>query len=490
MRRFFRIALTAAVALCASPAPGQNGTAAGELNSAVERARKMIFSGDPAGALDLLRPLVDDHPENTDVYFFRGMAAAAAAGLPEGRPGAPADRDARRALRDEAVDSYRHIVDRRPDLAGARLELARVLFERGRCLAEPDDLLEHLLGDDCDAAAYHFRRALAGELPQRIAVAVSRFLAAIQVRKRVSGSFGMSVAPDTNVNAGTSARTFSSRLVNLFTGEPLEFRLDEGQRRTSGIGVIVSAAGGYRHPVTLFEDLATRLRLGGSVYRREHGGRRFDDMTVAVDGGMQFLFPRARASLLAKADRRWFAGDPVSRGFGPRIQGGIRIGDQLWLSGGSERMERRYRANTGSDGPRLDFDLGLNYALTPAVNLGMRGGWQSSRAKSRRLRSATRRLGVYGAADLPPLLGVRGFEIGFFHDVLFTRYDEPGYFLITPNARRDRLSISRATASNDNLELFGFVPALSVVHERRATNIAEVFDYRRTRGELSFRRLF
>ena len=39
-----------------------------------------------------------------------------------GWSGAPADRDARRVLRDEAVDSYRHIVDRRPDLAGARLE--------------------------------------------------------------------------------------------------------------------------------------------------------------------------------------------------------------------------------------------------------------------------------------------------------------------------------------------------------------------------------
>ena len=483
---FFRVVLMVAVAHWAGSAVAQSGVHGGEPGDAVERARKMIFSGNPAGALDLLRPLADRFPDNTDVYFFRGMAAAAAAGL----PGAPADREGHRALRDEAVDSYRHIVDRRPDLTGARLELARVLFERGRCLADPDDFLEHLLGDDCDAAAYHFRRALAGELPQRMAVAVSRFLAVIQARKRVSGSFGMSIAPDTNVNAGTSARTLPTRLVNLFTGEPLLFSLDERARETSGVGVIVSAAGGYRHPVTLFDDAATRLRLDGSVYRREHGGRRFDDMTVAVDGGMQFLFPRARASLLAKVDRRWFAGDPVSRGFGPRIEGGIRIGDQLYLSGASERMERRYRRSKNSDGPRLEFDLALNYALTPAVNLGLRGGWQNARTKSRQLRSATRRAGVYGTADLPPVFGVRGFEIGLFYDMLFTRYDEPGYTLITPDSRRDRLSISRVTTSNDYLELFGFVPALSVVHERRETNIAEVFDYRRTRGELTLRRLF
>ena len=81
MRRFFRVVLTVAVALWAGPAPAQNGADGGEPGAAVERARKMIFTGDPAGALDLLRPLADRFPDDTDVYFFRGMAAAAAAGL-------------------------------------------------------------------------------------------------------------------------------------------------------------------------------------------------------------------------------------------------------------------------------------------------------------------------------------------------------------------------------------------------------------------------
>ena len=44
--------------------------------------------------------------------------------------------------------------------------------------------------------------------------------------------------------------------------------------------------------------------------------------------------------------------------------------------------------------------------------------------------------------------------------------------------------------SNGHLELFGFVPSLSLVHERRDTNIGEVFDYRRSRAEITLRRLF
>ena len=459
---------------------------------AVERAEEMIFSGEPAAALALLRPLAESDPDHTDAWFFRGMAALATASLPADAPGAPASEEARRALYDEAVASYRHILEAQPGLAGARLELARALFERGRCLAPPDDLLEHLLGDDCDAAEHHFRRALAGDLSEPIAAAVSRFVAAVQARKRVSGSFGVAVAPDSNVNTGTDARTFASRFRNSFTGEALEFALDERARRTSGLGVVISADGEYRHPLAfrLFEDTATRLRLGGSLYRREYGGHRFDDMTLSLQAGPQLLFPRGRASLLAQADRRWFAGDPVSRGFGPRLEGRVAVGERLWLGAGVQRIERRYREAKDSEGPVLDADVDFSYALTPAVVLGLRGGWQRTRAERPDLRSRTRRLGAFVGADLPPVLGVTGFGVGASHDVFFTRYDEPGYFLITPDARRDRLSATRLTLSNDHIELFGFVPALSLVHERRSSNIENVFDYRRQRAELSMRQRF
>ena len=485
------------------PALARDGAPApGEIAAEVERAREMIFAGQPGAALDLLRPLAERYPEDTDAHFFRGMAAAAVASLPEDRPGAPRTDEARRTLLDEAAESYRHILELRPGLAGARLELARVLFQRGRCTAPPERLLTHLLGDDCDAAAYHFRRALAGGLPEEITALVSRFLAAVQARKRVSGHFGLAIAPDSNVNTGTSASTFASRIpgVNLDTGEivPLPFVLPESARETSGIGAILSASGEYRHPVALqvAESSATRLRLGGSLYRREYGGRRFDDMTLAAYAGPQFLFPYGRASLLAKAERRWSAGDPVSRGLGPRVEGGLRLGERLWLGGGVERVERRHRGSRDSDGPRLDLDLDLSFAATPAIILGTRGGWQRARAGRPHLSSRTLRLGGFVTADLPPVLGVTGFGVALFHDVLFTDYDvlNPGYGIILDapqeGAREDRLSISRLSVSNDHLELFGFVPALSLVHERRDTNIGEVFDYRRNRAEITMRRLF
>ena len=109
----------------------------------------------------------------------------------------------------------------------------------------------------------------------------------------------LAVAPDSNVNAATSARAFPSRIRNPLTGESLEFRLGDEDRETSGIGAVISASAQYLHPVGFrpIESSATRLRLGGSLYRREYGGQRFNDMILAVYTGPQLLFPRARASL-------------------------------------------------------------------------------------------------------------------------------------------------------------------------------------------------
>ena len=451
----------------------------------------MVTSGRPMDALELLRPLAKCYPDNTDVHFFRGLAAATAANLPANHPDAPPSDLSRRALYDEAATSYRHILKNRPSLAGARLELARVLFERGRCTQPPDSLLEHLLGDDCDAAAYHFRRALAGDLPETITLAVSQILAIIQARKRVSGHFSVAAAPDTNISGGTDATSFTSRIIG-FDGQPLEFAIDDQNQATSGVGIIISTSGEYRHPVKfrLRENTATRLRLGSSFYRREYGGSRFDDMVIALHAGPEVLFPLGRVGLSVRTDARWYAGRVSDYGFGPRIEGSMRLSKRLWFNGSTEWIDRRYRRVRAYNGPRLDLDLNLFMAINPAITLGGRGGWQRARAAQATLRTNTKRLGAFAATHLPPILGFTGFELGFFHDLFFTRYDAPGYTLISPAARHDRITISRMTISNDRIQLFGFAPVLSLVHERRDSNIASLFDYRRNRTEITLRRLF
>ena len=484
--RALRAALAAACLLTAA-APG----VAAEPAAAVAEAEALIQNDRPASALALLRPLALTHADDTDVLFFLGLAARHAALLPPEHPEVPPAAAARRALLDEAEESYRRILARAPDLAGARLELAQTLFARGVCAQPPPDLWEHLLGDDCDAAEHHFRRALAGGLPPAVVRAVSLHLSLIEARKRVTGEFSFALAPDTNINNGTRTRTITFTLPQ-FPGVVFSDTLEDDRRETSGVGVVVSAAGEYRRPLDLqlVEGSLTRFGLGAGVYRRDHGADEFDDMTVYVDAGPRLLFRRSEVALTLRGERRWYGGRRTSKGHGPVLEARHRFSERLSGYAELERIRHQYRYSRGYNGARTNLDLNLAYQWSPTIAFGVRGGWGKTHTAARNVRHRHRRVGAFGVAELPPLLGFSGTRLRLSHDRYHTAYDRLYYASLSPeDPRRDRVSTTRLTASNDRLHLFGFVPALSLVREERTSNVS-LFEYRRSRVELSMRQLF
>ena len=60
---------------------------------------------------------------------------------------------------------------------------------------------------------------------------------------------------------------------------------------------------------------------------------------------------------------------------------------------------------------------------------------------------------------------------------------------LSREARRDRTLAARVTVSNRNVELFGFMPEVTLRYERRYSNVA-LYDYTRTVGELGVVRSF
>ena len=412
------------------------------------------------------------------------VTAAAVTGLADDGPSASGA-----ALRDEAIAALRELLEEHPDFAPARVDLARALFERGDCARPPADLLAHALGDDCDAARHHFRRALAGNLPPAAVRGISLYLALIRARRRFSGSFALAVAPDSNVNGGTETTAFTH---NLF-GLPFEFSVAEEQRARSGIGVVVSASGEYRHPLARrpFPGAAARLAVGVGVRRSEHAGARFDDMTVSLHAGPALVFPRGHARLVAVANRHWQGARPLADGLGFRIEARRRFGARLWLGAQFERVAERRRDEGAAalDGPRLAADVDAAIAVTPALAAGIRAGWRRARTDDPTWRSRSRTIGAFISADLPPAFGVPGIRVRLSHDLRFTRYDRLTYALFDPHPRRDRTTTTRLTLSSARLAIAGFAPALALVQERRESSLF-LFDYRRTRAELTMRRVF
>ena len=212
----------------------------------IEAGRLLIQRNAFPEALEILQPLVSDHPDQTNVRFLIGLAAIRWAQL------RGVEEEQRLALLDTAIAAFHSILIKRPELVRVRLELALAFF-----LKEDDDL-----------ARNHFERALVGRPPAAVVENVSRFLRVIRARRRWSGYFGFSVAPDTNINAASDAQFI------YINGLP--FRRDAQSQASSDIGVVGWGGAEYQYPLA---D-RWRLRSGFNVNHREYKGGRFDQTFV------------------------------------------------------------------------------------------------------------------------------------------------------------------------------------------------------------------
>ena len=416
------------------------------------KARALVNSGLFDEALDVLRPLTRGREVEANVRFLIGLAAIGASR----RPGvAEADRE---ALLDEAISALHVMLIDRPSLVRVRLELARAFFLKG----------------ENDQSRRHFERVLAGNPPAVVVANVRRFLAEIRARRRWSLYAGFALAPDTNIG-GTS----DERIIHI---NGLPFRRDAEELTTSGIGVSVWSGGEYQYP--LGERL--RLRTGANVSRREYGGSRFDQTFASGHAGPRWLVDRnTEASVLASVQRRWSASAPDYDALGGRIEAGHRFSRRVTANARASWHDRRYRTRTFLDGPVADVSLSGSWVVTPTVRANAALGWGRERPETERWRHDRRWLRVGVTVALP-----RGFTVAGSGELRWADY-QGNWFPHTTGGepREDRIRSLRASVHNRAFSWQGFSPQVSLVHEVRSTN-AQLYDYKRTGGELRFVRLF
>ncbi len=458
--RFF--VLCAAMLLSAAAAAAQAAPTAPSHLSAdprVAEARALVETGRHEAALTILLPLGQDldrrRADRTDILFLTGLAATGLARHPQIRP------QVRQELLSHAIAAYRAILIDRPGLVRVRLELARTFFEKG------DDGL----------ARRHFERVLGSRPPPPVAANIRRFLAAIQARRRWSGHFGLTLAPDSNIN---SASDDDAIVLNVF-GQQLEFGGLDNTRR-SGVGIVIQGGGEYRHP--LGERL--RLRIGADAFRREYKGGDFDETFVSAHLGPQWS-PDAdtEASLLASGWHRWNAGKPQSRALGARLEVSRRFGPRLTANGRASWHRRDYPDSPHLDGPVVAASLGVAWQLTPTVRVDGGVGYNHEKPQSERWRNEGLRIWAGASAALP-----YGFTVGLSRTLRRTDYDRWQFRdTLATGTREDRVRSLSLSVRNRALVIRGFSPELVLVNEVRNSN-AQLRDYRRNRAEMRFVRQF
>ncbi|MEM8987258.1 MAG: porin family protein [Pseudomonadota bacterium] len=407
-------------------------------------AERLLLAGQLDKAAEILGALAGADPENVDMV----QAAFLAAQILERRG------DVERASR-----GYAAILAARPDLTRVRLELARTLF---------------LLERDA-AAAYHFRLVLADRPPQAVRDNIQRFLDQIRKRKLWTVEANLSLAPDSNVNAGPKDDT-----VELL-GFPL--RLDENAREKSGLGVSTALS------VSVAPRLSRRWRLETRMTGRltDYGGSRFDDIFAALEAGPRYEGQRISASLLATGSKRWFGGDTFNTSYGGRlaVQTGFtsRIVGVLRLS----LSDVSYDTEVFRDGPVYSISTDVIYALgkRSLIRLGFLVSREQADDKPYR-NNQYRLFGGY-RRELPA-----GFTVELSPEATYRPFEAPLPAFSSSGldlTRKDWSYGASVSVTKRDWSVYGFAPIVTYSFIRTESNI-DFFSFDRHRGQVGLTRVF
>ena len=403
----------------------------------IETARAALAKGNLEDAEFLLEGVRPGEGDVDDLDFLHGTIAA------------------KRGDWEAAITRFRAMLARNPDLPRVRLDLAFAYFQAG----------------EDGNAAYHFRQALGDkELPPIVRARALAFLDRIRRRKSWSVTGGVALAPDSNINAATSAR-----LVEIL-GVPAQ--LSEDARQTSGIGMSAFVSGGYE--ARLSPDL--RFRTNAGLYTRTYRKSEFNDRTLTLGAGPRFIFEDFDLRPELTGRFRELGGDTYSRAFGLGLSGDWLLAPAWRLNAGVTAERISYESFLG-DGRIYGARLGLSHAFGGATLLRADTAFRREALDSEAYSWREYSIAFLAARELP-----RGFVVSAGPSHRWRRYEAP-LLALGPDPRSDRTLAGQIKVSSRHVELFGFMPEITLRHERRRSNL-DLYDFTRNVAEIGVVRAF
>lgn len=354
----------------------------------------------------------------------------------------------------EAIRRLRAISAHEPDNVRVRLELGRVYFLQG----------DYLNADR------QFRFARAGQLPPAVNANIELYLRQIRLLKRFSYSFGVAIAPDSNLNAAPSMDTIS------LYGIP--FELDEGARRKSGVGLALQGTVEQAFKVAP----KVRVRLGGQLNRLQYGDSQFNDMTIATYVGPRISLKYWDIDLAATGQRRWYGERAYMDGYGARMSVARYVSGKVILYSTLSLTKQDYARNNFQDGTAYAVGLGVAHTPTPSSL------WQGSLGfvrQTARVAAFASRSTQFNVSHTRELRG--GLAVSLSPSMSLINYDRP--LLAFGRVRRDRQASISVSVVNRRIDFRGLTPRLSYTYTANLSNIG-LYRLRRQRIEIGLTRVF
>ena len=362
---------------------------------------------------------------------------------------------------DGAAREFRAVLRDRPDVTRARLELARVLMMQGH-----------------DAAAdHHFRLAEQDhDLPEEISRTVREARGVLRNRRTWYLNVDLGLAPDSNVNNATAART-----IDIAWGNgTLPLALNPDARRRSGVGQTGSVSTGVR--LRLKDGVAMLVDADGQV--TNYKGNDADDISLLLAAGPELTIKRdTRIAIQATGYQRWYGGRNAQTGAGARLtyqrnlNAGSRIGVQLdarHIDSGFGAQYDGWQSSVFATYERV-VDRSLIASATAFVRR------EDLRAKAYSSTEYGGNVGIGG--ELP--LGLNAGVSGGISRVLF----EAPLPLFSAHSRQDWRFNARAYVGARSIRVLGFSPSITYTYNR-ADSTLDLYRVSRHRIQLGLARYF
>ena len=413
---------------------------------AVKLAGDMVYDGDYDRAQDILvkMPKTNSLPVEIERWYLLAQI------------------EQKKGNIDEAIRIYRKILDDQPDLAKIRYELA----------------ICYMLKHQWYRADYHLRLAMAGkDIPDEVKQRMMYLRYVARQNKRWNLWFNFGAAPDNNVNQASGGEEYIQNEWGEF------YRVLPKPEKAIGYNFLL----GGNYEFKLSENW--RWKNEGNIYTNIYNKHKFDDLYLSGATGPRYIWEKGDVWLAGIIGRRWYGWDRYNWSYGGKIDTHYD-----WSRKISSGLSLRFMNNIYDE--YGEYMNGQTYSVMPHVSYSfdaskyiiLFGGVDRDTAKSDMYANWRYNIGTGFGAEIP-----WGFGVYFEPSFSWTNYDGPRWavkdYHFAQIKEHDFMQRYAVSLSNNKIDIWGFVPTVTVSYTRRDSNIHER-EYEKWTTEFTMRQRF
>ncbi|WP_118795340.1 surface lipoprotein assembly modifier [Haemophilus haemolyticus] len=371
-----------------------------------------------------------------------------------------------------AIDKYREILAKNPNLNPVRIELAIALFNQKQDGAAKDQ----------------FEKAqTAGNLPPQVKRLMDAYLEALKERDSWNVDFSFNYVRDTNVNNVGSGRRLVLRNGGVITRP-------ESMLPQTAHGVAYSL--GVSRDFNLWDShyLTFGNELIGKSYWDNH---EFDDISNRTFVGYAHKTAKQNFRIKPFYEKRWYGGESYRWANGARVEFSRWLSPNWQISTAGEFSKQRYLDSTSQNGNNKLISATLLWARTPKQFFYLGSDFMAERTKVRQYSSDSKSLRLGWGQEWEWFGFSSRLNLSFtqrqYKDVLtFGSFQTPlGLLDLSVGKRRkDKIYGVNLSLWKRDWHIWGITPKLQLSWRKQDSNIPEMYSYTQKNVNVLFEKTF